>query len=88
MIRRQIDSCRTYGWSPAPYSRQYARTHTLKKSHILTISFKVVVGQEIVVVEAMKMQNVLRAHRDGVIKKVFAKAGVAVAVDEILVEFQ
>ncbi len=49
---------------------------------------KVVLGQELVIVEAMKMQNVLRAAKDGVVKKVHAKAGSTVAVDEVLVEFE
>jgi len=49
---------------------------------------KVLAGQEVAVVEAMKMQNVLRAHRDGVVKAVLAGAGRDVAVDEVIVEFQ
>ena len=53
----------------------------------LMIEMQVVLGQELVVVEAMKMQNVLRAPRDGVVKKVNVKPGTAVAVDEVLVEF-
>lgn len=49
---------------------------------------KVAVGQELAIVEAMKMQNVLRAQRDGVIKSVKASAGSSVALDEILIEFE
>ena len=44
-------------------------------------------GQAVAVVEAMKMQNIIRAERDGVVKAVGAKAGDSVAADEVLVEF-
>jgi len=49
---------------------------------------KVVLGEPVVVIEAMKMRNVLRAERDGIIKKVNCKEGESVAVDSILVEFE
>ncbi|KAI8870097.1 hypothetical protein GQ42DRAFT_167180 [Ramicandelaber brevisporus] len=45
-------------------------------------------GAELAVVEAMKMQNVLRASRTGKIKAVNVKAGDNVAADEILIEFE
>jgi len=38
-------------------------------------------------VEAMKMENVLRAERDGTIKAVHAKAGDSLAVDAVILEF-
>jgi propionyl-CoA carboxylase alpha chain len=44
-------------------------------------------GQVVCVLEAMKMQNIIRAERDGVIKTVGAKAGDSVAADDILAEF-
>jgi propionyl-CoA carboxylase alpha chain len=47
---------------------------------------QVAMGQEICVVEAMKMQNVLRAERDGVIKAIKAEAGKPVQLDQIIVE--
>ena len=43
-------------------------------------------GQGLCVVEAMKMQNIVRAERDGVVKAVSAKAGDSVAADDVLVE--
>jgi propionyl-CoA carboxylase alpha chain len=49
---------------------------------------KVAIGQELAIVEAMKMQNVLRAQRDGVIKSVKANAGSSVSLDEVLIEFE
>ncbi|CAA6605702.1 Propionyl-CoA carboxylase alpha chain [Rhodospirillaceae bacterium LM-1] len=44
-------------------------------------------GEELAVVEAMKMMNVLKAERDGVVKKIHAQAGASLAVDQIIVEF-
>ena len=44
-------------------------------------------GEAVCVVEAMKMQNIIRAERDGTVKTVGAKAGDSVAADEVLVEF-
>ncbi|TPX60831.1 hypothetical protein PhCBS80983_g01531 [Powellomyces hirtus] len=45
-------------------------------------------GAELVVVEAMKMQNVLRAPCDGVIRAVHVQPGDSVGGDEILIEFE
>ena len=44
-------------------------------------------GQVICVIEAMKMQNIIRAERDGVIRTLCAHAGETVAADDVLVEF-
>uniref|UniRef100_UPI0037C7CFE6 ATP-binding protein n=1 Tax=Phenylobacterium sp. TaxID=1871053 RepID=UPI0037C7CFE6 len=44
-------------------------------------------GEVVAVLEAMKMQNILRAERDGVVKVVSVKSGDSVAADEVLVEF-
>jgi propionyl-CoA carboxylase alpha chain len=44
-------------------------------------------GQVVCIIEAMKMQNIIRAERDGVVKAVNAKSGASVAADEVLVEF-
>ena len=59
----------------------------------LVISLDVAVGQEVkagqtvAVIEAMKMQNILKAERDGTVKATGPKAGDSVAADEMLVEF-
>jgi len=45
-------------------------------------------GEELAVVEAMKMENVLRAERDGVVAAVHAKAGDSLEVDQQIVEFE
>ncbi len=44
-------------------------------------------GETVAIIEAMKMQNILKAERDGVVKAVSAKAGDPVAADDVLVEF-
>jgi propionyl-CoA carboxylase alpha chain len=44
-------------------------------------------GEALAVVEAMKMENVLRADRDGVIAKIYARQGDSLAVDAVILEF-
>jgi propionyl-CoA carboxylase alpha chain len=44
-------------------------------------------GEALAVVEAMKMENVLRAARDGTIKTLHAKAGDSLRVDQKIIEF-
>jgi propionyl-CoA carboxylase alpha chain len=44
-------------------------------------------GETLAIVEAMKMQNVLKAERDGTIKKVHGQAGASLAVDQMILEF-
>jgi propionyl-CoA carboxylase alpha chain len=44
-------------------------------------------GETLAVVEAMKMQNVLRAERDGTVKKIHAVPGATLAVDALILEF-
>jgi propionyl-CoA carboxylase alpha chain len=59
----------------------------------LVVSIAVAEGQEVkagetlAVVEAMKMENVLRAERDGVVKAIKAKPGDSLAVDAVIMEF-
>jgi len=45
-------------------------------------------GEELAVVEAMKMENVLRAERDGKVKKIAAAARESLAVDQVIIEFE
>jgi len=44
-------------------------------------------GDTLAVVEAMKMENVLKAERDAVVKTLRAKAGDSLAVDAVILEF-
>jgi propionyl-CoA carboxylase alpha chain len=53
----------------------------------VTVGQEVRAGEAVAVIEAMKMQNIIRAERDGTVKAVNAAAGDSVAADEVLVEF-
>jgi propionyl-CoA carboxylase alpha chain len=45
-------------------------------------------GQALCTVEAMKMENILRAEKKGVVSKINASAGDSLAVDEVIMEFE
>ena len=45
-------------------------------------------GQALATVEAMKMENVLRAERSGTVKRIAVEAGSSLAVDELIMEFE
>ncbi|WP_106744834.1 acetyl-CoA carboxylase biotin carboxylase subunit [Yoonia maritima] len=45
-------------------------------------------GQALCTVEAMKMENILRAERKGIVKKVNAAGGDSLAVDDVIMEFE
>ena len=45
-------------------------------------------GEELAVVEAMKMENSLRAINDGIVAKISAKAGDSLMVDQAILEFE
>ncbi len=59
----------------------------------LVVSIDVAEGQEVkagetlAVVEAMKMENVLSAERDGTVKSINAKKGDSLALDDVILEF-
>ncbi|MDW4548047.1 acetyl/propionyl/methylcrotonyl-CoA carboxylase subunit alpha [Defluviimonas sp. D31] len=45
-------------------------------------------GQALATVEAMKMENILRAEKKGVVKKISAQAGASLKVDDVIMEFE
>ncbi|AXI53940.1 acetyl/propionyl-CoA carboxylase subunit alpha [Sulfitobacter sp. JL08] len=45
-------------------------------------------GQALCTVEAMKMENILRAERKGIVSKINAGAGDSLAVDDVIMEFE
>ena len=45
-------------------------------------------GQALCTIEAMKMENILRAEKRGVVKSIKADAGDSLAVDEVIMEFE
>jgi len=48
---------------------------------------EVKVGETLAVVEAMKMENVLAAERDAIVKVINAKKGDSLALDDVILEF-
>jgi propionyl-CoA carboxylase alpha chain len=54
----------------------------------VTVGDKVEAGQPLAVVEAMKMENILRAGKSGTVKSVSAKPGDSLAVDAVILEFE
>jgi propionyl-CoA carboxylase alpha chain len=54
----------------------------------VTVGQKVQAGERVAVIEAMKMENVLFAAQDGVVKKVVASKGESLTVDQMIVEFE
>ncbi|MEA1675120.1 acetyl/propionyl/methylcrotonyl-CoA carboxylase subunit alpha [Nitrospirillum sp. BR 11163] len=54
----------------------------------VAVGDEVKAGQELAVVEAMKMENILRAESDGTVKKIAAEKGTSLAVDQIIIEFE
>lgn len=55
---------------------------------VVGVGDEVSVGQELCSLEAMKMKNAIRSHRDGVIASVAATPGQAVAHGDILFTFE
>ncbi|OOG74725.1 Acetyl-/propionyl-coenzyme A carboxylase alpha chain [Ensifer sp. M14] len=45
-------------------------------------------GQSLAIVEAMKMENILRAEKRATVKRVAVAAGASLAVDELIMEFE
>jgi propionyl-CoA carboxylase alpha chain len=59
----------------------------LVKGMLVSEGQEVKIGEPLVIVEAMKMENVLRAERDGTIAKITAREGDSLAVDAVILEF-
>jgi propionyl-CoA carboxylase alpha chain len=58
----------------------------VKAIHV-AVGQEVKTGEALCVVEAMKMENILRAEREAVVKAVKAKPGDSLAVDAVILEF-
>ncbi|HEV2558865.1 MAG TPA: acetyl/propionyl/methylcrotonyl-CoA carboxylase subunit alpha [Microvirga sp.] len=59
----------------------------LVKAIHVAVGQEVKAGESLCMVEAMKMENVLRAERDGTVAKIHAKEGDSLAVDAVILEF-
>jgi propionyl-CoA carboxylase alpha chain len=60
----------------------------LLSSVAVTQGQEVKAGEPLAVVEAMKMENILRAERDGRIARIRANPGDSLAVDQVILEFE
>jgi propionyl-CoA carboxylase alpha chain len=59
----------------------------LVKAVSVTVGQEVKAGEALCMVEAMKMENVLRAEKDVTVAKILAKEGDSLAVDAVIMEF-
>jgi propionyl-CoA carboxylase alpha chain len=57
-------------------------------SIMVQVGAEVQEGQPLATVEAMKMENVLRAERRAIVKAIPVEAGASLAVDEMIMEFE
>ena len=54
----------------------------------VTVGQDVKAGEKLAVIEAMKMENILKADQDCKVKKISASAGESLTVDQIIIEFE
>ncbi len=59
----------------------------LVKAISVSVGDEVKAGDPLAIVEAMKMENILRAERDGTVSKINTGAGDSLAVDDVIMEF-
>ena len=59
----------------------------LVRAILVTEGEAVKAGEALCMIEAMKMENVLRAERDVTVKKIAAKEGDSLAVDAVIMDF-
>ena len=75
--------------APADTSRHlHAPMPGLLISLSVTLGQEVKAGEELVVLEAMKMENTLRAERNGTVAKIHFEPGASVEVGDTLLEFE
>ena len=60
---------------------------SLVKALLVSVGQEVKAGEALAMVEAMKMENALRAEKDVTIAKILAKEGDSLAVDAVIMEF-
>ena len=60
----------------------------LLSSVAVSLGQEVKAGEPLAVVEAMKMENILRAERDGRVARIRANPGDSLAVDQVILEFE
>jgi len=60
----------------------------LLASILVTKGQKVQEGESLAVIEAMKMENIIKAEKDVIIKDIFCKEGDSLEVDQSVIEFE
>lgn len=89
-------------YEPSAMENESDKYHTIKSPIVGTsylssspeaapfvkVGDKVTVGQTILIIEAMKVMNEIKADRDGVVARVCVEDGQAVSFDEVLFELQ
>ena len=75
-----------------PLMRYLFRTENGRRKSMtkldVAVGDKVEPGQPVAVMEAMKMENILRAPKAATVRATPVKAGESVAVDQVIVEFE
>ncbi len=87
--RREAELARLMPNKPPPDLSKYLLSPMpgLLVSLAVTEGQDVKAGETLAIVEAMKMENVLKAERDATVKKIHEKAGASLAVDQMILEF-
>ena len=55
---------------------------------LVAVGDEVQIGQSLATVEAMKMENILKAERNGTVKSITAVQGASLRVDDVIMEFE
>ena len=54
----------------------------------VSVGQEIKAGEKLAVIEAMKMENILKADQDCTVKKISAAAGESLTVDQVIIEFE
>ena len=90
-LARAIELMRQYNISgiPVVQGKKLVGIVTSRDVRFVTdLGQKVEAGQPLAVIEAMKMENILRAEKPAVVKSINAKKGDSLAVDAVILEFE
>jgi propionyl-CoA carboxylase alpha chain len=55
---------------------------------LVSVGDKITAGQDLAIIEAMKMENTLTASVEGTVSRIVANAGDSLAVDAVIIEFE
>ena len=55
---------------------------------LVNVGDEILEYQEVLILEAMKMENILRAEKKGIVAKINAGPGDSLAVDDVIMEFE